>query len=71
VARPDGSIEIRPPIKIRLPRRVVAIPCRAIHLRKPEWRVLVDAIKAYVGSGPALTDEERRAVRVVPRLHEK
>jgi hypothetical protein len=26
--------------------------------------VLVDAIQAYVGSGPALTDEERRAVRV-------
>jgi hypothetical protein len=31
--------------------------------------VLVDAIQAYVGSGPALTDEERRAVRVA-RLHE-
>ena len=32
--------------------------------------VLVDAIHSYVGSGPALTDEERRAVRVALRLHE-
>jgi hypothetical protein len=33
--------------------------------------VVVDAIKAYVGSGPALTDDERRAVRIVLKLHEK
>jgi hypothetical protein len=31
--------------------------------------VLVDAIKAYVGTGSGLTDEERRALRVVLRLH--
>jgi hypothetical protein len=30
---------------------------------------VIDAIKAYVGSGPALSDEERRAVRVVLKLH--
>ena len=40
-------------------------------LKRPAWRVLVDAVKAYVGSGPTLSDEERRAVRVVLRLHEK
>ena len=32
--------------------------------------VLVHAIHSYVGSGPALTDEERSAVRVALRLHE-
>lgn len=40
-------------------------------LRLPAWRVVIDAIRAYVGSGPTLTPEERRAVRVVLRLHEK
>jgi hypothetical protein len=33
--------------------------------------MVLDAIRAYVGIGPALSDEERRAVRVVLRLHEK
>ena len=40
-------------------------------LRRPQWRVLIDAIRAYVGSGPTLSDDERRVVRAVLRLHEK
>jgi hypothetical protein len=40
-------------------------------LRRPQWRVLIDAIRAYVGSGPALSDAERRVVRAVLRLSEK
>lgn len=40
-------------------------------LKRPAWRVLVDAVRAYVGTGPTLTDEERKAVRVVMKLHEK
>jgi hypothetical protein len=40
-------------------------------LKRPQWRVLIDSIRAYVGSGPALTDDERRVVRAVLRLHTK
>jgi len=39
-------------------------------LRRPASRVVIDAIRAYVGNGPGLTDDERRAVRVILRLHE-
>jgi predicted transcriptional regulator len=57
---------------VRLPEDVRAeLEAAAGALRRPAWRVVVDAIRAYVGSGPALSDEERRAVRVVARLHEK
>ena len=41
-------------------------PC-ATHIR----RVRFNALRAYVGSGPSLSDNERRAVRVVLKLHEK
>jgi predicted transcriptional regulator len=57
---------------VRLPDDVRAeLEAAAGALRRPAWRVVVDAIRAYVGSGPALSDDERRAVRVVVRLHEK
>jgi hypothetical protein len=60
------------PFTMRLPEDVRAeLDAAAGALRRPGWRVVVDAIKAYVGSGPALTDDERRAVRVVLKLHEK
>lgn len=57
---------------VRLPEDVRAeLEAAAGALKRPGWRVVIDAIRAYVGSGPALTDDERRAVRVVLRLHEK
>jgi len=57
---------------VRLPEDVRAeLEAAAGALKRPGWRVVIDAIKAYVGSGPGLTDEERRAVRIVLRLHEK
>jgi hypothetical protein len=40
-------------------------------LRRPEWRVLSDALQAYWGGGPTLNDDERRVVRAVLRLQEK
>jgi hypothetical protein len=40
-------------------------------LRRPGWRVVVDAIQAYIGAGPTLSEDERRAVRAVLKLHEK
>jgi hypothetical protein len=57
---------------VRLPDDVRAeLDAAAGALRRPAWRVLVDAVRAYVGTAPALSDEERRAIRVVLRLHEK
>ena len=57
---------------VRLPEDVRAeLEAAAGALRRPGWRIVIDAIRAYVGSGPGLSDEERRAVRVVLRLHEK
>jgi len=57
---------------VRLPEDVRAeLAAAAGALRRPAWRVVIDALRAYVGSGPALTEKERRAVRVVLELHEK
>ena len=57
---------------VRLPDDVRAeLDAAAGALRRPGWRVLIDALRAYVGTGTPLSDEERRAVRVVLRLHEK
>ena len=59
-------------LAVRLPDDVRSqVDAASAALRRPAWRIVVDAIRAYVGIGPALTDEERRAVRVVLRLHGK
>jgi hypothetical protein len=70
--RPGEKVSEYARLTVRLPADVRSeLQAAAGALRRPEWRVMVDAIRAYVGSGPALTDDERRAVRVVLRLHEK
>jgi predicted transcriptional regulator len=57
---------------IRLPPEVRSeLKAASSALQRPEWRVLVDAIRAYVGNGPLPTDDERRAIRIVLRLHTK
>ena len=69
--RPGEKASLYRRFTLRLPPETVAeLDAAAGALRRPAWRVVVDAIKAYVGSGPALTDEERRAVRVVLKLHQ-
>jgi hypothetical protein len=70
--RPGEKVSAYKRLTVRLPGDVrLELQAAAGALRRPEWRVLVDAIRAYVGSGPALTDEERRVVRAVLRLHEQ
>jgi hypothetical protein len=39
-------------------------------LSRPRWRVISDALRAFAGEAPGLSDEQRRAVRAVRRLHE-
>jgi hypothetical protein len=68
--RPGEKVSDYRRLTIRLPEDVHGeLVAAAGALRRPQWRVLIDAIRAYVGSGPALTDEERRVVRAVLRLH--
>lgn len=56
---------------MRLPDDVRAeLEAAAGALKRPAWRVVIDAIRAYVGSGGALTEDERRVVRAVLRLHQ-
>lgn len=69
--RPGEKVSEYRRFAVRLPEDVRAqLEAAAGALRRPSWRVVVDAILAYVGSGPALSEQERRAVRVVLRLHE-
>jgi len=69
--RPGEKVREYPRFTVRLPKDVRAeLEAAAGALKRPAWRVVIDAIRAYVGNGPALTEEERHAVRVVLRLHE-
>lgn len=64
--RPGESVTDYPRFMLRLPPDVrVELDAAADALGRPAWRVVVDAIRAYVGSGPMLSDDDRRVVRVV------
>ena len=70
--RPGEKVSDYKRLTVRLPDDVRAeLDAAAGALRRPQWRVLIDAIRAYVGSGPTLTDDERRVVRAVVKLHAK
>ena len=70
--RPGEKVSEYRRFAVRLPDDVRAeLEAAAGALKRPGWRIVIDAIRAYVGSGPALVDEERRVVRAVLRLHEK
>jgi hypothetical protein len=57
---------------VRLPDDVRAeLEAAAGALRRPGWHVMIDAIRAYVGSGPPLTEDEGRVVKVVLKLHQQ
>lgn len=56
---------------VRLPEDTRAqLEAAAGALGRPAWRVVVDAIRAYVGEGPSLSEDERRAVRVVLKVRQ-
>jgi hypothetical protein len=68
--RPGEKVRDYPRFAVRMPADVRdELLAAAGALRRPAWRVIIDSIKAYVGSGPGLTEEQRRAVRVVLKLH--
>ena len=57
-------------LTLRIPKDLHAVLAAASGaLRRPQWRVLIEALLAYVGEGEPLSEPERRAVRTVLRLH--
>jgi len=67
--RPGEKLSDYQRMTIRLPPDVRAeLDAAGYVLGRPQWRVLVEAIRAYVGSGPALGEDERRRVRAAVRL---
>jgi len=56
-------------LTIRLPDESLALlGAIARVVDAPAWRVMVSALRAYSGEGPALSGEQRRAVRALLRL---
>lgn len=67
--RPGEKLSDYPRMTIRLPPDVRAeLDAAGYVLGRPQWRVLVDAIQAYVGTGAGLSGAERRRVRAVLRV---
>jgi len=70
--RPGEKVSEYRRFAVRLPEDVRAeLEAAAGALGRPAWRVVIDAIRAYVGKGPLLTDEERHAIWVVLRLRQQ
>lgn len=70
--RPGEKLSDYQRMTIRLPPDVRAeLDAAGYVLGRPQWRILVDAIQAYVGNGPALSHEEQRRVRSAIRLGAK
>lgn len=67
--RPGEKLSDYQRMTIRLPPEVRAeLDAAGYVLGRPQWRVLVDAIRAYVGNSPGLTEAERRRVRGALRV---
>ena len=68
--RPGEKVSDYKRLTVRLPPDVHAeLSAASGALHRPQWRVLIDAVRAYVGSGPSLSDDEQRVVRSVLQLH--
>ena len=69
--RPGEKVSDIRRFAMRMPEDVRAeLEAAAGALGRPAWRVVIDAIRAYVGKGPVLTDQERHAIWTVMRLRQ-
>ncbi len=67
--RPGDKLSDYPRMTIRLPPEVRAeLDAAGYVLGRPQWRVLVEAIRAYVGNGPGLSEDARRRVRAALKV---
>ena len=68
--RPGEKVSEYHQLTIRMPPEARAtLEATSGALRRPQWRVVVEALRAYIGAGPTLSDGERRVVRAVLKLH--
>ena len=67
--RPGEKASEYPRLTMRLPEDSLAL-LKAIGrvVDAPAWRVMVDALRAYIGEGPVLSAEQRRVVRALREL---
>jgi hypothetical protein len=62
--RPGEKLSDYKRLTVRLPDDVrEELEAAGYVLGRQQWRVLVDAIKAYVGSGPTLSEIDQQAIR--------
>ena len=67
--RPGEKVSDYKRLTVRLPEDVRAeLDAIAYVTNRPQWRVLIEAIQAYAGSGSSLTEDERRRIRAAVRL---
>jgi len=70
--RPGEKVSDYKRLTVRLPDDVRAeLDAISYVTGRPQWRVLIEAIKAYAGSGPGLDGDEQRRIRAVVRLGPK
>jgi hypothetical protein len=62
--RPGEKSSLYQRIMLRLPDDALAeLDAIARVVRRPRWRVVVEAVRTHIGAAPGLSDAERRAVR--------
>jgi hypothetical protein len=62
--RPGEKASEYPRITLRLPDEALAeLDAAGRAVGRPRWRVVMDAVRAYIGAAPVLSDAERRLVR--------
>jgi hypothetical protein len=67
--RPGEKVSDYKRLTVRLPDDVRAeLDAISYVTGRPQWRVLIEAIQAFAGSGPILSDDERRRIRAALRL---
>ena len=70
--RPGEKVSDYSRLTVRLPDDVRdELDAVSYVTKRPQWRVLIEAIKAYAGSGPGLDGDEQRRIRAVVRLGPK
>ena len=70
--RPGEKASAYPQLTIRVPAETIRLLAAGrAALERPVWRIVTDATAAYLAEGPGLSDEDRRKVRTVSRLHRK
>jgi len=70
--RPGEKVSEYERVTLRLPPRLrQRLAAAAGALNQPQWRVMIDALEAYLGDGKPLAGDERRVVKAVLQLQQK